>query len=152
MILQDLFLGPGGRPSTFPDKKLTLTLIWCGAILLVFGMTLTVRNYQDQATRIPTTGMIIEHVLVQTEAGSDYYPRVRFLTESGQEVEFQSNSGFASSAYRLGDMVPVLYDPEDPNEAEISSFTVSKLPIVLAFMFGVLFCVLGFRRIQQKKI
>ena len=52
-----------------------------------------------------------------------YYPVVEFDDGDGQTHEFRSSAGSNPPAYSEGDRVEVLYDPGDPQQASINSFT-----------------------------
>lgn len=56
-------------------------------------------------------------------ADAAYYAVIRFRTESGEEFEFRTH-GNNRPLYRLGERVPVIYDPEMPETAQVYSFGV----------------------------
>jgi hypothetical protein len=65
-----------------------------------------------------------------------YRPIVRFHTPDGLEYEFKSEYGSRPAMYKVGQMVTVVYDPVDPERAEIRSSVGRWLvPAVMAF-FG----------------
>jgi Protein of unknown function (DUF3592) len=68
------------------------------------------------------------------------HPVVRFTTAEGRTVEFVSASGSSPASHSVGDRVEVLYDPDDPQDAQLSGFFDLWLwPIgfgVLAIGFG----------------
>ena len=80
-------------------------------------------------------------------SGSDgdtvYYPRVRFVTQSGDVIEFTSSSGTSPPAFEVGEAVSVLYEPTSPGNARINSFfQLWLLPIILGGM-GSVFGIIG---------
>jgi hypothetical protein len=65
------------------------------------------------------------------------YPVVRFVTTDGRTFEFESQVG-SNLAPRVGQQVTVLYDPLNPKEAKIKSFTMLwALPLAFTVL-GVL--------------
>jgi hypothetical protein len=80
-------------------------------------------------------------------SGSDgdtvYYPRVRFVTQSGDVIEFTGSSGTSPPALEVGEAVSVLYDPASLGNARINSFfQLWLLPIILGGM-GSVFATIG---------
>ncbi len=58
---------------------------------------------------------------------------VGFTTRDGRETSFYSAVATSHRDYRVGDSVRVLYDPRDPERAEIASFVrLWLLPFVLS--------------------
>ncbi|MEN9613929.1 MAG: hypothetical protein RLZZ347_236 [Candidatus Parcubacteria bacterium] len=45
----------------------------------------------------------------------DYRPIISFVTSDGKQVEIAG----CDNCYHLGDKVPVIYDPSDPNEGHV---------------------------------
>lgn len=88
-----------------------------------------------------TTGTVIELSSEFSDGDEVFYPIVRFTTAEGRSVEFESSSGSSPPSESVGDQVDVLYDPDDPEDAQISGFFHLWLwPLVaggLSLMFGV---------------
>lgn len=51
-----------------------------------------------------------------------YYPIIRFRTVKGNEVVFTDREGSYPPKYEVGDVVDVLYNPENPQDAIINSW------------------------------
>lgn len=61
-----------------------------------------------------------------------YAPVVRYTTEGGEIVEFQSRTSSNPPAYHTGEPVTVLYRREAPYDAEIDSFAAQwMVPLIL---------------------
>ena len=71
------------------------------------------------------------------------FPAVRFRTRAGAEVEFQNAVGSSPLPYRVGQRVPVRYDPDDPRKASIRSFTSLWFFCAFPALAGVLAGCLG---------
>ncbi len=50
-----------------------------------------------------------------------YYPRVRYTTNTGQQVEFRGDVGGKPSPYHVGQTVALLYHPDAPTHAHLRS-------------------------------
>jgi hypothetical protein len=54
---------------------------------------------------------------------SSRYPRIQFQTENSRPIEFISKVGFQGGGYRLKQSISILYNPNNPNDAYINSFS-----------------------------
>ncbi len=62
-----------------------------------------------------------------------YLPEVKFTTASGRSVQFQSREVRRADHFRPGDRVPVRYDPAQPEQAVIATFSALwALPLIYA--------------------
>lgn len=66
-------------------------------------------------------GTVVEMVPIHGRRAVSTFPKVRFATAAGETREFRSSSTSAAFPYRIGASVQVLYDPSDPDQAEIDS-------------------------------
>ena len=87
------------------------------------------------------------------ESSTVYYPIIRFADKAGQDHTLYSSSGSDPPAYEVGERVSVLYDPANPKEAKVNSFTGLWLwPLLLGIIGGLdlltcLFLLFGVPRI-----
>lgn len=77
------------------------------------------------------------------DGGLAYYPELRFVTADGRTVSVRGNIGASPPAYRVGDQVPVLYDPGEPARASIDTAAGRWLVAVVFAGFGVLWLLIG---------
>jgi hypothetical protein len=117
-----------------------------GAILLVGAFALLAlgascynraANFKKIAAE--AQGTVIE--LKEDSSGANshtvYYPIIRFADKAGQEHTLYSTSGSFPPAYEVGERVSVLYDPANPKEAKVNSFTgLWLLPLILGILGG----------------
>jgi Protein of unknown function (DUF3592) len=104
------------------------------------------RHFIDNS--VSTNGVVIE---LNKEISSSkksrsyiYYPVVKFEPKQGEVIEFESNSGSNPPSYKIGQTVPVLYEQNNPQSAQINSFfDLWFLPIFLVMM-GSIFGGIGF--------
>jgi Protein of unknown function (DUF3592) len=106
-------------------------LFGLAALLLATGAATLVDAARFVRGAERTTGTVIDLDARTSDGDLVYYPMVRFTTAGGRRVEFTSSSG-SSSPPDVGDRVEVLYDPDDPQDAQLSGFFSLWLwPIVL---------------------
>src|SRR5262245_2594364 len=84
------------------------------AVLLLSGAGYSAWNTKRWLTHtVEVRGQVIEMLRVRDSDNTDMYaPVVRFQTAEGRTVEFQSSLRTNPPAYRTGQSVPVVYDPE----------------------------------------
>ena len=82
-------------------------------------------------------------VQVSGKGGSKtyYLPTVAFTTAKGERVVFKSNAGGRVEPAR-GSSVDVVYDPANPNDAEVGGVRLWLFPVVLAVL-GLPFLLVG---------
>jgi len=115
-----------------------------GAALLAAGAFAVVHTRRFLARAVAAPGVVIENVWQSgTRSGGAYYPRVRYRTQAGQEVEFVSRAGSQPASYRDHQTVEVLYDPDRPGDATINSFWSVWLAPVILFPMGAVFSLVG---------
>ena len=126
--------------STDSGSPIDLLLVGGIAAILfsVFGFIVNRRRYQRW---VKTSGTIIEAIKVERISPDrpnmpTYSPKVSFRTATGESVEFVSEvSSYPPPV--VGSIVPVLYDPNDPKEAELDRFMSKYLLVVVAFFGGI---------------
>jgi hypothetical protein len=64
--------------------------------------------------------------------GTFLYPRFRFTTDHGQVITMTSRNGSTNQPYSDGEMLPVLYDPAQPEHAKVDSFMIWIVPLCFA--------------------
>jgi hypothetical protein len=125
-----------------------------GAVFLVVGVRnyLRTRRFVNQASS--TTGTVTDvktrtsrsHTSSGPRVSTYRYPVVRFQTQDGRSVEFESETGTNTFSQKPGEQVEVLYDPLRPEQARIKSFMMLWFgPLIFSvvgfflFVFGSLF-------------
>jgi hypothetical protein len=115
-------------------------------LLLLLGAAWTVsstRIWIAHAIEVP--GSVIEMVRMRDSDNTGYLfaPVVRFKTLQGNTVDFESGLRSNPPAYRTGQSVSVLYDPDEPRSAAIRGFfSLWLMPIILGFI-GSIFLIVG---------
>lgn len=132
--------------------KLLLQIVTGIGLALLVGAGLTYFqsvNFLNHAKL--TTGTVVGiFVTVDQDTNSTLYcPEISFTTKTGQTIKFDANTCSAPSAYAVGDVVNMYYDPQNPQDAQIkgfgaqyllsTSFLVSGLPLAAIGIFGLWF-------------
>lgn len=111
-----------------------------GVVLLVAAAVTSVLElrFLARAERAPGTVIDVSRH-TDSEGTVTFRPVVRFTIETGETIEFVSSSGSSVASKSVGDQVEVLYDPDDPKDAELSDFfSVWGFPVILGGL-GVVF-------------
>ena len=127
-----------------------------GAVFLVLGIRNFVRTRRFVSRALSATGTVTDvknrRSTSHSSEGSRIrrYPVVRFQTQEGRTVEFESETGTSSFSQGPGEQVEVLYDPLKPEEARIKTFIMLWFaPLIFSvlgvfmFVFGTLFTLIA---------
>jgi hypothetical protein len=125
-----------------------------GILLLLVGVGLLAgagwsyaSTHRFLARAAEATGTVVKlAVRHHTERGrrrTSHHPVVGFETARGVHIEFESHFGSDPPAYRVGDRVPVLYDPADPREATIRTFLSLWLVTLILAWVGLILAGIG---------
>lgn len=133
------------HPTIFLSRLGKFALIPIGLLLLV-GAAWSVWSTKAWIARaVEVQGSVIEMVRVRDSEDKGYLftPIVRFQTADGRTVEFQSGLRTNPPAYRTGQTVSVLYDPDVPESTAIRGvLSLWFMPIILSFI-GSIFLAVG---------
>jgi hypothetical protein len=117
--------------------------------LLAGGMYSVWHTRQFLQPAVSAPGVVVENIWREERVSSTnprrrgvswaYFPRIRFRTNSGQEINFVSNTGASQPSYHVNEQVTVLYDPQQPYNASTSSFASLWLGSIIFLGMGVVF-------------
>jgi hypothetical protein len=108
-------------------------LIGIGLLGGAFYLYRNTSNFLDTARKAPGT-------VVALRSGA---PEVKFRTEQGREIQFTSSVSSKPPSYSVGDTVEVLYQPDQPDNAEVNSFMTLWLGVMIAGAMGTVFSLVG---------
>lgn len=133
-----------------------------GVGLLAGGIWSVLRTRQFLQTAVSVPGVVVENVWREdrTTTGNArregvtwaYYPRIRFRTADGQDINFVSNIGASPPSYRVNEAVAILYDPRQPSNASTSSFASLWVGSIVLLGMGVMFASPGIGFIVWKRV
>lgn len=141
--------GIGPHFASANTKDNTMVAIFGGGMLilgvvpLAFALCLINRQKAFLTRARFARGNVIKTVRRAGENGWLYRPVIEFKTEAGRAVTFADCLETSWIRYRLGVMVPVVYEPSQPNEARIHSFASLWLPSLITGILGLLFISAG---------
>jgi hypothetical protein len=111
------------------------------AVVIVFIKKAKVSSYQR------TTGQVIGFLQRRSRRKSRsvmiLHPRVQFLDDNGQVVQFVSDIGSGGRRYTEGAEVPVLFDPTNPATAYIHSAMELHFIAFFVAIIGTICTILG---------
>jgi len=100
-----------------------LGFVVLGLALVVGAGVVFFRQRKARASAVRGAGVVVDLARNQGQRGWLYHPVVEFETVSGQNVRFEDAVGSNPAGYSSGQQVKVLYQPADPEKAEIDSAT-----------------------------
>jgi Protein of unknown function (DUF3592) len=115
--------------SGVPMKTVRILLIafFCVGISLLLAAALVYEGTAKFVGRSRTAkGTVMElreerSISRERTSRTLYFPVVQFRAEGGAVIEFRSNFGSNPPAHRKGEIVPIRYDPVDPQGARIDT-------------------------------
>lgn len=112
---------------------------------LLGGAAYLVLDTRADIARAETAAGTVIDLIGRRDSDGDtiYYPHVRYVTRSGETVEFTASVGSSPPAFDVGEPVSVLYDPAAPTEARIDSFFQLWFGAVILGGIGLVFIVIG---------
>ena len=89
-----------------------------GIVLIAVAVSFYFHTQNFIGDSLLTDGTVIDLVYDDDTA----YPKVRFQTQAGEEIEFTSNAGSSPPSFHEGELVKIHYNSENPYDARIGSF------------------------------
>jgi Protein of unknown function (DUF3592) len=103
-------------------------LIFAGIIGFIWMTVFYVRSHRAEGSVVA----LLERP--NTRGRSTYAPRVAFVTEGGQSVEFVEPLASWPPGYSVGDKVAVIYDQSALEQARVLDWRLYDFPMILAFI------------------
>ena len=103
-------------------------LVLVGAVMLVTASAVFSRRRMVFRSWATAVGVIVALRKEESiDLGADvrstvYYPKIKFKTDTGREIVFQSDTGSQPPVGQISDTVAVRYNRDNPYQAEINSF------------------------------
>lgn len=72
-----------------------------------------------------------------------YKPTVRFQTDDGRIIDYTPQISASWNNYQVGDNVPVIYNPKQPEKAAIGTTAIRWLPYLVIGFIGGMFMMVG---------
>lgn len=115
-----------------------------GFLLLVIGLFILMRTrlFISKSQEVKGT---VTHLIASSgsEGGTVYAPVFKFTTIQGQVIEVEEKVASNPPQFSQGQIVDILYDPENPRHARVKKgFNLYFVPILLGGM-GIIFGGIG---------
>lgn len=95
------------------------------------------------AESVAAPGSVIDLVRRQSSDSDTYAPVVKFVTQTGEAIEFTSSTSSSPPSYRTGERVEVLYRPLMPHDAKINAFGSLWASSLMLGALGAVFFAIG---------
>ena len=115
-----------------------------GFLLMVIGVFILVRTRMFISTSQEVKGTVT-HLIASSgsEGGTVYAPVFKFTTIQGQVIEVEEKVASNPPQFSQGQVVDILYDPENPSRARVKKwFNLYFVPLLLGGM-GIIFGAIG---------
>jgi hypothetical protein len=119
-----------------------------GIVLFIFGIVIAIYGFQFllEKNELEKNGVIVKGKVIDINKKDIYRsPFVRFKTLDNKTITFLSrlevNMDFFK--YEINQEVEVIYDKNNPNNAQINAFWEKNMPQLFLGCFGVLLMLLG---------
>jgi hypothetical protein len=111
-----------------------------GFALLLWASGLYTKEHAFVGRATHTNGTVVDLSYSPSSRGGSFYPVFRFTDVRGQPFTVRSHLGSRPASRHVGEVVPVLYDPANPDGARIASFAnlylATSITTVLGLIFG----------------
>lgn len=122
-----------------------------GLAALIGGLLWGAQRYALFSAGLQAKGRVVENyksVYTGSDTRTDdtsisYYPVVEFQDAQGQTIRFRGSTGSGAPEYEVGTPVEVLYDRENPYNAQLAAFSHLWLGPVVVSVAGFIFLVMG---------
>jgi succinate dehydrogenase/fumarate reductase cytochrome b subunit len=126
------------RSSVIP-KTIIAVFLAVAVLMLAIAAISAARSGLALAKEATAQGSVVDLVLRTDQTGNQfYYPVVAFTLPDGSRQTIQIATGSGSPAYKQDESVTIAYDPEQPRNARISSFSNTASMWILPLITGVL--------------
>ena len=120
-------------------------LIAGSVIVLIIAIGTALYSWHFSATAAHTSGRVIEMVkhTNNKDGGVSYSPVFVFRDATGAEHTIYSTLSSWPPRHRVGDIVPILFSPDDPQNARIEGFWYLWFVPVLTGILGIIYLPVG---------
>jgi hypothetical protein len=125
--------------------KLALKIAGIGSIIIAFAvLSVSFSTFYHTQKFVKSASRTQGIVVKLDEQGREAYPVVMFHDSNGQGHEIESSAGQNPPAYRIGEAVTVLYQPDKPENAKLNTFFDIWGWATMLVGFGIIVFVGGF--------
>lgn len=122
--------------------KYVFTVIGLALLVGAFYLYLDKQTFVKKAEIVD--GKVVELLVRRSSNSIMYTPVVSFITKEGSKIEITSSVSSNSPSYSVGETVAIIYDPKEPNKADINGFESLWLAVLVVGILGMAFFLVGF--------
>jgi hypothetical protein len=120
---------------------MSILVILIGGLLIYLAKQAKKKAEWKSANWITVTGEVIDLEesygnTVGNGSKTVFTPIVNFKTEQDQDITFNSGNGSSLEIYKMFQAVEVVYNPQNPNQAEIKGDSIAHLGNVIYLILG----------------
>jgi hypothetical protein len=113
-------------------------LSWIGGIFLAIALFFFVREQSFLSGAETASGKVTGLMASSSSSsGGGLCPVIQFSTSDGQKVEYYGNICTSPPFWRPGDVVEVVYDPQNLDKVQIKNILSQYLLVLILTIFGV---------------
>ena len=124
------------------DPVIGFVLMGVGVLFLLIGLRLFMRILRFLARSVTTQATVVD-IDVTDSDGLSYSPVLRFTTADGRSVQFVHQYGHDEVRWEIGELMRVVYDPDDPDDARLDTFAGRYLGTIVTTSIGLVFLGVG---------
>jgi len=130
------------------QKKLVLKIagfveLFAFLVIGSIGLYLFINTNNFLSHAFHAQGTVIALLQHSDDQSNTYYPEILFTDKNGRSIDFYSNYSSNPPEYVKGDKVNLLYDPQNPRNAKVDSFTTLWLLPIVAFVVSIISLVIS---------
>lgn len=113
----------GGHASESKKNRIVIWVITAfGVIAFVSGVAALVLTVKFVNSAVETTARVVHVQISYGDDSTTYKPTVQFRDTNGRTVEAESWMSSSSYDFNVGEKIPILYDPADPENIRLNYF------------------------------
>ena len=120
-----------------PHAVVVPVCLTIGVLAVIWALLAFRSERRFLSTAMRATGLVQSLIAERMERSTVYFPVIRFTTAAGVIVTAKSKTS-RSSGYPIGKTLPVLYDPDHPEDLEIDAFWSRWLIVIGATFLAVI--------------
>src|SRR5438132_13579972 len=120
-----------------PHAAVVPVCLTIGVLAVIWAVLAFRSQRRFLGTALRATGVVQSLKAERMERSTVYFPVIRFTTAAGATVTAKSKTS-GSSGYPIGKTLPVLYDPDHPENLEIDAFWPRWLIVIGATFLAVI--------------
>jgi|GEM_PF-4558544 len=148
------------RVTSRVSLVVNIFVVLFGISITILGFYLLQKGFIVKNTFLKTTGkvynVIIEHDYSTEIANTQEYLQIEFPLPSGEKIKFTNDYSRENIKYKIGDTLPIYYNPQNPQNAYVADYRFLLLPGGVSLFVGVVLVIFAgqfvVKNFSRKKI